>query len=202
MFLRRIDLVSRHESKKTDTREPQYRCHVAFSPTGRSIACLTKEGMLIYSVDGPSMATSFDPIDLDVGITPNAVEKAIECGDYIKSLLIALRLNIPSLTLSTWLAIDGKSVEASIVPQLPRKYVVPLLAFLASISGTTNRLGLLTHWLRLLLQIHASVIKTELSTTMPHLRELLRNLLPRHANLSTISLETMSLIKTILLAKP
>lgn len=201
-FLRRIDLVSRHESKKTDTREPQYQCLLTFSPTGRSIACLTKEGMLIYSVDGPSIATSFDPIDLDVGITPKAVQTAIDSGDYIKSLLIALRLNIPSLTLSTWLAIDGKIAEASIIPQLPRKYVVPLLAFFASICGKTNRLGLLTHWLRLLLQVHASVIKVESSTTMPHLRELLRNLLPLHANLSTISFETVSLIKVILSATP
>jgi periodic tryptophan protein 2 len=154
--------------------------------------------MLVYSVDGPSMATSFDPIDLDVGITPDAVLEALQNHEYIKALLIALRLNTMSLTMSTWLAIDVKTMEASIIPQLPRKYVVPLLTFLASISGTSNRLGLVLFWLRLLLQTHAQVVKDESSVTEPLLRVLLRNLLPLNANLSTVSLETISLLRVLL----
>eukprot|EP00960_Hanusia_phi_P025797 745887-Hanusia_phi.AAC.1 len=46
-----------------------------FSPTGRAWAAATTEGLLIYSLDETS---SFDPLDLDLDITPARIYKSLE----------------------------------------------------------------------------------------------------------------------------
>lgn len=61
---------------------------VRFAPTGRAWAATTPEGLLVYSLDGLEL---FDPVDLDVEITPAAMEAALAEGDYATAMLVCCR---------------------------------------------------------------------------------------------------------------
>nr|QEX51138.1 putative periodic tryptophan protein 2 isoform X1 [Cymbidium ensifolium] len=64
------------------------------SPTGRSWAAATTEGVVIYSIDESFM---FDPTDLDIDVTPEAVDSALSESQHQRALLLSLRLNEDSL---------------------------------------------------------------------------------------------------------
>ena len=71
--------------------KPEVRVYgVQFSPTGRSWAAVTTEGLLIYSLDHSVL---FDPFDLDVDVTPQNILQILQNGDYRSALLLAFRLN-------------------------------------------------------------------------------------------------------------
>ncbi|EFJ11354.1 hypothetical protein SELMODRAFT_426344 [Selaginella moellendorffii] len=61
------------------------------SPTGRSLAAAYTEGL--YSMDN----LVFDPTDLDVDVTPGAINDVLESKRYSRALMLALRLNKPLL---------------------------------------------------------------------------------------------------------
>merc|ERR1712127_5558 len=70
--------------------EIQVTC-VQFSPTARSWAACTTEGLLVYSLD---TALIFDPFDLDIEITPKSIRDALLVDqNYSIALMQALRLN-------------------------------------------------------------------------------------------------------------
>jgi periodic tryptophan protein 2 len=54
---------------------------VQFSPTGRSWAAATTEGLLIYSLDETLM---FDPFDLDEDITPATIQRVLGRHEFAK----------------------------------------------------------------------------------------------------------------------
>ncbi|KVH98016.1 G-protein beta WD-40 repeat-containing protein [Cynara cardunculus var. scolymus] len=64
------------------------------APTGRSWAAATTEGVLIYSMDDNFI---FDPTDLDIDVTPEAVEAAIGEDQPSRALILSLRLNEDAL---------------------------------------------------------------------------------------------------------
>ena len=51
-----------------------------FSPTGQQWAAATTEGLLVYSL---SSGLVFDPWDLQIGITPQAVKNCLRDGDNL-----------------------------------------------------------------------------------------------------------------------
>ncbi|KAG1823502.1 WD repeat protein [Suillus subaureus] len=69
--------------------EARTKC-VRFSPTGRAWAAASTEGLLIYSLDDTVM---FDPFDLTMDLTPEAVLNILAEGEYLKALVLAFRLN-------------------------------------------------------------------------------------------------------------
>jgi periodic tryptophan protein 2 len=65
-----------------------------FSPTGQQWAAATTEGLLVYSL---SSGLIFDPWDLQIGITPEAVKNSIRDGDHLNALTMAMKLNEANL---------------------------------------------------------------------------------------------------------
>ena len=51
---------------------------------------MTTEGLLVYSLDE---VTAFDPLDLDIHVTPARVFECLEKGEWMDALLMAMRLN-------------------------------------------------------------------------------------------------------------
>jgi hypothetical protein len=73
-----------------------------FSPTGQQWAAATTEGLLVYSL---SSGLIFDPWDLQMGITPEAVKNSIRDGDHLNGELLQHRGYCfwrSSLQLSPW----------------------------------------------------------------------------------------------------
>jgi periodic tryptophan protein 2 len=71
----------------------EVKCHcVRFSPTGRAWTAATTEGLMIYTLEQDLV---FDPTDLDVMVTPQAVHKELQSRDpaYARALHMALQLH-------------------------------------------------------------------------------------------------------------
>eukprot|EP00061_Rhincodon_typus_P005389 g24836.t1 len=84
------DMSSRHFKP-----EIRVTC-LCFSPTGRSWAATSTEGLLIYSLDGCMV---FDPFDLDEEITPSSVRRVLRQKEFTAAIMMSLRLNENKLIL-------------------------------------------------------------------------------------------------------
>lgn len=122
---------------------------ICFSPTGRAFAIATTEGLLLYSLDE---ALVFDPFELGEDVNPEACSEALEEGQFVKALLIALHLN------EGWLIV--KVVEA-----LPVQALALLFSFVP------------TPFLARLLDILASKLHPNGASRSPHVEFYLRALL-------------------------
>lgn len=120
-------------SKRRTRPEARVR-DIRFSPTGRSWAAATTEGLLIYSLDS-SFDMTFDPLDLDIDITASSVmallQEASEKSSYLVPLVSALRLSELSVIQKVFDAIPPSQVRL-VAQNLPRKYVLPLMRHLVT----------------------------------------------------------------------
>ena len=132
--------------------KPQIRSKaVRYSPTGRSFAAATTEGLVVYSMDDSLV---FDPFDLDMDITPEAVVATVEKakrlyrtaamqegGDddalWLHALVMAMRLNEPGLIQYVYEAISLEDVEL-VVRGLPRIYLDKLLRVIAVLMDSSS----------------------------------------------------------------
>ncbi|KAG9449168.1 hypothetical protein H6P81_009133 [Aristolochia fimbriata] len=89
------------------------------APTGRSWAAATTEGVLMYSIDDSFI---FDPTDLDMELTPEAVDAALLGDNTQRALLLSLRLNEDSLIKKCILAVKPSDIPA-VATSIPFKYL-------------------------------------------------------------------------------
>jgi len=113
-------------SKRKYRRAARTMC-VRFSPTGRSWAAASTEGLLLYGLDD---TTTFDPYDLDIDITPESLLETIEDGDHLLALITAFRLNEQPLILRAYEAVPASDIRL-IARQVPEVYLLTLLRFIA-----------------------------------------------------------------------
>jgi periodic tryptophan protein 2 len=78
------------EHSKRSARRAVRASGIQFAPDGTAWAAATTEGLVFYSLDEQRL---FDPTALNMEITPDAVRTTIKDGQYLKGLLMALRLN-------------------------------------------------------------------------------------------------------------
>jgi periodic tryptophan protein 2 len=124
---------------------------VAFAPTGRSFCAASTEGLLIYSVD---TMPAFDPIDLDLAVTPASTLHVLEKEkDYLKALVMAFRLNEAPLLRQVFERIPHSSI-ALVVQELPVVYVQRLLRFVAMQAEDSPHLEFCLLWVQAILDSH------------------------------------------------
>lgn len=82
---------------------------MALSPSERSWAAATTEGLLLYSLDEGMV---FDPTDLGEEVTPQAVHAALAAKKPLRALLIALRLADPALLRHVLMSTPPKKVRS------------------------------------------------------------------------------------------
>jgi periodic tryptophan protein 2 len=124
---------------------------VAFAPTGRSFCAASTEGLLIYSVD---TMPAFDPIDLDLAVTPASTLHVLEKENhYLKALVMAFRLNEAPLLRQVFERIPHNSI-ALVVKELPVVYVQRLLRFVAMQAEDSPHLEFCLLWVQAILDSH------------------------------------------------
>ncbi|GFY97045.1 periodic tryptophan protein 2 [Actinidia rufa] len=107
------------------------------APTGRSWAAATTEGVLIYSMDESFI---FDPTDLDIDVTPEAVDAALNEDQPSRALILSLRLNEDSLIKKCIVADLCKAHGLSI--QQNSRNLLPALKIVAKVDNQiTSRFG-------------------------------------------------------------
>lgn len=152
---------------------PEVRAYcVRFSPTGRAWAAATTEGLLIYSLDESVL---FDPFELDMSVTPDAVAAALRAGEYARALAIAVRLGEAGWIRAALESVPQRDVRA-VATALHGVYVTRLLAHLAERLGTSARLEYYLNWTHCLLSAHGPAIRAARTQHAGLLRALQRAL--------------------------
>lgn len=133
-------------------RMPEVRVSgVAFAPTGRSFCAASTEGLLIYSLDTLPL---FDPIDLDLEITPSSTLRVLQQEkDYLKALVMAFRLNEAPLIRQVFEGIPHSSISLT-VSELPVVYLPRLLRFVAVHTEESPHLEFCLLWIQAILVSH------------------------------------------------
>ncbi|XP_024525039.1 periodic tryptophan protein 2 [Selaginella moellendorffii] len=150
------------------------------SPTGRSWAAATTEGLLIYSMDN----LVFDPTDLDMDVTPEAINDALESKRYSRALLLALRLNEPLLIQKCVEAVDISAIS-DVVSNVSLSYLGTLIDALAQYLEKTPHLEFLLRWCLELCTVHGRTIQSKNRELMPALKSLLKSIASLQEQLAT-----------------
>jgi len=115
---------------------------VQLSPTGRAFGAATTEGLLLYSLD---REITFDPYELDIDITPSTILSSAARKEYLKALLMALRLSQFQTTLKVAETIPPRDIPL-VLRDFPESYLVRLLRFLNSYAERTPHVEFYLLW--------------------------------------------------------
>uniref|UniRef100_A0A8B9QZX9 Small-subunit processome Utp12 domain-containing protein n=1 Tax=Anas platyrhynchos TaxID=8839 RepID=A0A8B9QZX9_ANAPL len=146
-----------------------------FSPTGRSWAATTTEGLLIYSLDSGLI---FDPFELDIDVTPSNIRKTLHQKEYAMAIIMALKLNEKKLIQEVIEAVPSDEVEV-VCSSLPDLYVEKVLEFLASAFEISCHLEFYLIWAHKLLMLHGQKLKTRSQKLLPVI-QFLQKSIQRH----------------------
>lgn len=126
---------------------------IGFSPTGTAFCAASTEGLLIYSLDS---SLQFDPFDLNMEITPASTIAVLEQDrDYLKSLVMAFRLNEAGLIKKVFQAIPPTDISL-VVGELPTVYVSRLLRFVAAQTEESPHIEFCLLWIKALVDKHGA----------------------------------------------
>lgn len=154
-------------------RMPEVRVSgVAFSPTGRSFCAASTEGLLIYSLDTMPL---FDPIDLDLAVTPASTLHVLhQEKDYLKALIMAFRLNEVVLIRQVFEAIPYTSISL-VVKDLPIVYLQRLIRFIGKQAEESPHLEFCLLWIQAVFDNHGQWIRDNRGTLDAELRVVIRS---------------------------
>lgn len=146
---------------------------VAFSPTGRSFCAATTEGLLVYSLDANSI---FDPVDLDMDVTPEAALALLKSGpkrDVLTALIMTLRLNDPKLVNHAFTSTRLDEIHF-VARSIPKQYLPRLIRQTAIALDSNPHLEFNLRWMEAVVRLRGREIKDESGTWASELRLLQR----------------------------
>ncbi|XP_076921668.1 periodic tryptophan protein 2 [Bidens hawaiensis] len=149
------------------------------APTGRSWAAATTEGVLVYSMDDNFI---FDPTDLDIDVTPEAIEAALGEDQPSRALILSLRLNEDSLIKKCILAIAPVDIKA-VVASVPFKYLNRLIQTFAELLENCPHLEFILRWCQELSKCHGHLIQQNSRNLLPSLKSLQKAITRLHQDL-------------------
>ncbi|KAH9090244.1 hypothetical protein LEN26_018928 [Aphanomyces euteiches] len=155
---------------------------VLFSPTGRSWAAATTDGLLIYSLDETLV---FDPFDLDEDITPDSIKKTLARHEFSKALLMALHLNEEALLRLCLESVPAESI-ALVAQSLTDTYLKRLIALIAKGLGESPHLEYYLTWSLAILNAHGPIIEAHSVEFLSTLRALQKSLVIHFNDLSRV----------------
>lgn len=144
---------------------------VAFSPTGRTFCAASTEGLLIYSLDTVPL---FDPIDLDVDVTPASTIHVLKHDeDYLKALVMAFRLNEATLLRQVFEAVPAGTIPL-VAADVPHVYLPRLLRFIALQAEESPHLEFCLLWIQAVFTSHGRWIEENRAQVATELRIVIR----------------------------
>ena len=153
-----------------------------FSPTGRSFSGVTTEGLLVYSLDRHLV---FDPLNLTMDITPQKIRKELDSKNYLKCLVMSLKLAEKPLIRQCVESIPHDNISL-VAQQLNLAYLPSLLTFIAEESESSRHIQFYLKWTKSLLYSHGSYLKSESKKFTPVLNLLIKGLSRKFADLSKV----------------
>jgi periodic tryptophan protein 2 len=165
------------------TTKPEARTfQLKFSPTGRSWAAASTQGLLIYSVED---AIHFDPFDLDMDVTPDAVLSYLSQQEYSKALLCAFRLGELPMMDQVYSTIPHQHI-ALVIRDIGSKYFERFLKMILRQLDTSPRLEFHMEWTRQFFKLNTRFLKERSLQYRPILRALHKSMNTFHSDLSNL----------------
>lgn len=130
-------------------------CQLVFSPTMRSFAAATTEGILIYSLDA---TRNFDPYKLAIDVDPLSVRHALRRNNFGTAVVQSIQLNDKLLFREVLEKIPLSEMEA-IIASLRPDYVRRALDFMSQILSETKHIEYYLLWIKRILYRHGVVMK-------------------------------------------
>ncbi|KDO23505.1 hypothetical protein SPRG_11427 [Saprolegnia parasitica CBS 223.65] len=155
---------------------------VLFSPTGRSWAAATTEGLLIYSLDE---TLTFDPFDLDEDITPDTIRATLARHEFTKALLMSLHLNEEPLIRLCLESVPNDSIVL-VAQSLTDTYLKRLLTLLAKGLGESPHLEFYLSWSLAILNAHGPMLQAHSVEFLSTLRALQKSIVIHFSELSRV----------------
>lgn len=156
---------------------------IKFSPTGRSFAVASTEGLLIYSHD---QGIAFDPFDLDLEVTPATTRKTLAEGEYLKALVMAFRLNEDYLIHTVFETIPSVDI-ALVARDLPAVYLAKLMRFIGTVDDESPHIEFHLLWIQALMTAHGSYIRSRTHEFSSELRGIQKSIARIEKDLVEIS---------------
>lgn len=157
----------------------QTKC-LRIAPTGRSWAAATTEGVLVYSIDESFI---FDPTDLDIDVTPEAVDSALSEDHFDRALILSLRLNEDALIKRCIISVFPADIPA-VVSSIPTKYLQRLIEALAELLEKCPHLEFILRWCQELCKVHGNSIQQNSRNLLPALKSLQKAITRTHQDLA------------------
>ena len=142
---------------------------VKFSSTGREWAAATSQGLQVYSLDEDML---FAPTDLDINITPQAVDIALSREEYSLALNMALHLGEQIILKKVFSKIPMDSINL-VIKSIDIRMLRDIIRFIANELASSVHLEFYLQWTHEILQNYGKILNTD---SMPY-RESLRALL-------------------------
>ncbi|XP_021859152.2 periodic tryptophan protein 2 [Spinacia oleracea] len=150
------------------------------APTGRSFVAATTEGVLVYSVDESFI---FDPTDLDIDVTPEAVDAALNEDQPSRALILSLRLNEDSLVKKCILAVNPIDIPA-VASSVPFRYLQRLIEALTELLEGCPFLEFILRWCQEICKAHGKSIQQSSRNMLPALKSLQKAIISSHQDLA------------------
>ncbi|XP_043721408.1 periodic tryptophan protein 2 [Telopea speciosissima] len=150
------------------------------APTGRFWAAATTEGVLVYSIDESFI---FDPTDLDMDVTPEAVDDALDDDQPQRALLLSLRLNEDTLIKKCIVSVKPVDIKA-VALSIPFKYLQRLIEAFADLLESCPHLEFILRWCEELCTVHGHSIQQNSRSLTPALRSLQKSITRLHQDLA------------------
>ena len=132
------------------TRPESRTTGVQFSPSGRSWAASTTEGLLIYSLDS---SIHFDPLDLEMNVTSDSILNHLKQKNYLLALVTAFRLGEQNMLVYVYHRIPSSDIPL-ILQNLPTKYLDRFIKCLVLQLDSNPRLEYHLVWVSQLVKLH------------------------------------------------
>lgn len=150
------------------------------APTGRSWAAATTEGVLIYSIDESLI---FDPTDLDIDVTPEAVDAALTKGQPSRALALSLRLNEDSLIKKCIISVNPADLPA-VASSIPFRYLQRLIEAFVDLLESCSHLEFILLWCQEICKTHGHSIQQNSRNLLPALKSLQKAITRLHTDLA------------------
>lgn len=186
-------------TKKADMSSRTFRPEVRvtglrFSPSGRSFAATSTEGLLVYSLDRHLV---FDPYELEMDITPQTIRRNVRANEFGRAMVMALRLNEKEVIREVFEQVPAANVSL-LVKDAPVKYIPKVIQFVAEEFEGTRHVEFYIKWTLAILSHHGPFVKESSTEMMPVLNLLLKNLTRKSEDLGQVCDHNKYTIKYLL----
>eukprot|EP01038_Epipyxis_sp_PR26KG_P014178 gene14178-19024_t len=137
---------------------------LCFSPTGREWAVASTQGLQVFSLDD---AMLFAPTDLDIAITPQAIENSFNREEYGLAINMALHLGERELIKKAFDSVPMDSIEL-VVKSVDPRMMKDALKFIAEELVYSRHIEYYLRWCWEMLRIFGNVLQSN-SLSMMHM---------------------------------